>query len=104
MSSNENIILTGSPPSSFDRKIAYSDGDEGVAAKWIPNEQTNGCMLCGKAFGVFRRKHHCRSCGGLVCGKCSPEKHYVHGYKDQRVRVCKTCAAIKVKRQLEIND
>ncbi|TNV84482.1 hypothetical protein FGO68_gene12901 [Halteria grandinella] len=70
--------------------------------KWVPNERFDGCVLCGKLFGIFRRKHHCRSCGSLVCQQCSPDKEYVQGYKDVRVRVCKQCTATKVKRQAEL--
>lgn len=70
----------------------------------MPNEQTTHCVLCDKEFGIFRRKHHCRSCGALVCGKCSPAKMYVHGYKDQKVRVCQTCSNARQKRQREIEE
>lgn len=76
-------------------------GGEGgsAATKWMPNEHSDQCVLCEKVFNaILRRKHHCRSCGALVCSKCSPDKHYVHGYKDQRVRVCLRCAEIREKR------
>ena len=76
-------------------------GDE-KAKSWLPNEHSNECMICEKAFNLFRRKHHCRSCGGLVCGTCSPDKLYVAGYKDQKVRVCKDCALQRQKRQKEV--
>ncbi|KAF4322814.1 hypothetical protein BBO99_00003808 [Phytophthora kernoviae] len=32
------------------------------------------CYLCMKAFTVFRRKHHCRVCGDVVCSSCSEMK------------------------------
>ena len=35
--------------------------------KWVPNERFDSCQICTKLFGIFRRKHHCRSCGVLVC-------------------------------------
>lgn len=59
--------------------------------KWLPNEKSKMCFNCQKKFGLFRRKHHCRSCGLLVCGNCSPDKDYVTGYLDKRVRICKIC-------------
>ena len=70
--------------------------------KWVPNSRFDSCQICTKLFGIFRRKHHCRACGVLVCQNCSPEKEYVQGYKDSRVRICKHCAATKLKRQTEI--
>jgi len=78
--------------------------NNGAATKWMPNEQSDQCIMCEKAFNVFRRKHHCRSCGALVCSKCSPDKHYVHGYKDQKVRICLRCAEVREKRQKELKD
>lgn len=38
---------------------------------WQPDDSINACPLCTKAFGVGRRKHHCRACGKVVCA--SPE-------------------------------
>ncbi len=73
------------------------------ATKWIPNEQANECALCDKPFNpLVRRKHHCRSCGALVCSKCSPDKGYVPGYKDVKVRICTRCQEARGKRAKEI--
>lgn len=72
--------------------------------KWVPNERSENCQACNKNFSIFRRKHHCRSCGVLVCHACSPDMDFVQGYKDRRVRVCKTCFNQKKKRIREINQ
>ncbi|CDW86610.1 pleckstrin domain-containing protein [Stylonychia lemnae] len=66
--------------------------------KWTPNERFNNCQVCSNQFGIFKRKHHCRSCGQLVCAGCSPNKDYVFGYKDIKVRVCQQCLSKKKKR------
>jgi len=50
------------------------------------------CELCTLAFSTFRRKHHCRSCGSILCGKCS--EHRIPIPKKGLVkpeRVCKRC-------------
>jgi len=70
-----------------DVQLLSMDTNEPIM-KWLPNEHSNDCGICQKAFSIFRRKHHCRSCGGLVCGTCSPDKLYVAGYQDTKVRVC----------------
>jgi hypothetical protein len=33
----------------------------------------NSCEECFVKFNVFRRRHHCRRCGRLVCDKCAPK-------------------------------
>jgi hypothetical protein len=41
---------------------------------WVVDCDLFNCMICGKEFGWYRGrpKHHCRACGALVCGDCSP--------------------------------
>jgi hypothetical protein len=34
-----------------------------------PSQEGN-CKKCGASFSLFKRKHHCRSCGRLICGNC----------------------------------
>ncbi|TDL15841.1 FYVE-domain-containing protein [Rickenella mellea] len=40
---------------------------------WKPDSCSNQCdtFRCRKAFSLLERKHHCRKCGGIFCGKCS---------------------------------
>lgn len=43
-----------------------------VGVGWVINEDIDFCMICAKSFGFFLYRHHCRSCGNLVCDPCSP--------------------------------
>jgi len=38
---------------------------------WVPNDISEECALCKNYFNLFRRRHHCRMCGSLVCYYCS---------------------------------
>ncbi|KAJ3125372.1 hypothetical protein HK098_000319 [Nowakowskiella sp. JEL0407] len=40
-------------------------------AHWVPNASSKCCQVdgCGRSFGLFTRKHHCRKCGKLICAK-----------------------------------
>lgn len=37
---------------------------------WKPNPESNFCEHCSTPFNFFKRKHHCRHCGGLFCSSC----------------------------------
>ncbi|OQR84537.1 hypothetical protein ACHHYP_13277 [Achlya hypogyna] len=39
--------------------------------RWVPDGARPNCSCCGKAFTLYRRRHHCRVCGDLVCAKCT---------------------------------
>ena len=82
-------------------------GDSGTAAGesagpgqslgvWIPDEAVRKCGKCAAAFTLLRRKHHCRKCGGVFCGKCSRNRMALPdlGY-DAAVRVCDGCSGVR---------
>lgn len=51
----------------------------------------NRCSVCDKGFKVFRRQHHCRNCGKVICAvhcKLSPLPEL--GYTD-KVKICTNC-------------
>ena len=59
---------------------------------WIPDELAPQCMSCQAGFTVVRRRHHCRNCGKVFCGRCSanavPLPRFGHA---KPVRVCNRC-------------
>jgi len=57
---------------------------------WIPDKEARRCLICNDEFTFLNRRHHCRSCGRLVCGSCS-SKRLVLVKKDGPVRVCTIC-------------
>ena len=44
--------------------------DERKRHAWVRDDMTIKCLICEKEFGLFRRRHHCRSCGGIFCWEC----------------------------------
>jgi hypothetical protein len=79
-----------------ERALPVSEGSE----RWIADADARtcgGCRVggCGREFSVYRRKHHCRGCGGVFCAKCSGAKHDFASQEGQtaRLRVCDPCAA-----------
>lgn len=63
-----------------------------VATQWIRDDEAASCMRCGVGFTTFIRRHHCRNCGGVFCGKCSARRLPLLklGFIEP-VRVCETC-------------
>lgn len=45
--------------------------DDYIAPIWKPDSESASCYLCGEAFALWRRRHHCRICGEVVCWACS---------------------------------
>lgn len=43
-------------------------------SQWEDDEVAEDCRVCKKDFNVYRRRHHCRMCGLVVCASCSREK------------------------------
>ncbi|KAL7152320.1 hypothetical protein ABFS83_04G089200 [Erythranthe nasuta] len=38
---------------------------------WMPDESCRVCYECDSQFTLFNRRHHCRLCGRIFCGKCT---------------------------------
>jgi hypothetical protein len=60
---------------------------------WIPDAVSNTCMECGVELSFFRRRHHCRNCGKIMCSKCLPKRIILrHISETVPSKVCKRCA------------
>jgi hypothetical protein len=64
------------------------------APTWIKDQETSMCMRCSDNFTAFRRRHHCRACGLVVCNKCSSRKIRLAYDDDHENRVCNDCFKI----------
>lgn len=56
------------------------------------NPKVNRCHVCDKNFQLFRRQHHCRKCGRVICAdhyRILPDLPEL-GYND-KVKVCTNC-------------
>ncbi|ELU06337.1 hypothetical protein CAPTEDRAFT_224846 [Capitella teleta] len=61
------------------------------APVWVHNSQVSMCMLCARAFTAFRKKHHCRACGRVLCGQCSLHTARLEFDDMREHRVCDEC-------------
>jgi len=71
-----------------------------LAPVWLHDNMSNNCMLCNCGFTMVKRRHHCRKCGRLVCGPCSPKKMVLENLGKAK-RVCKNCYVSKKKASAE---
>lgn len=59
---------------------------------WVQDHQNDSCGLCSNQFTFLNRRHHCRNCGILCCGKCSATKLTLPNISaTKKVRVCDPC-------------
>lgn len=59
------------------------------APEWADGEC---CNRCRAQFSMVQRKHHCRNCGQIFCGKCSAKLSTIPRYGiEKEVRVCDDC-------------
>ncbi|KAL9228476.1 hypothetical protein vseg_004055 [Gypsophila vaccaria] len=65
---------------------------------WMPDDSCRVCYDCDAQFTLFNRRHHCRLCGRIFCGKCTA--HRVPAHTDdssylrdewEKVRACNFC-------------
>ncbi|XP_077464985.1 FYVE, RhoGEF and PH domain-containing protein 1 [Stigmatopora argus] len=63
----------------------------------IREKEVTLCMKCQEAFNALtRRRHHCKACGHVVCGKCSEFRARLSYDNNRTNRVCIDCYAMLV--------
>ncbi|KAJ0407868.1 hypothetical protein ATCC90586_007214 [Pythium insidiosum] len=60
---------------------------------WVHDGDRSHCNICVQQFLPFRRRHHCRTCGEVVCGSCSAQRkiHLTEVNVECSTRVCSFC-------------
>ncbi|GAA6059111.1 hypothetical protein JCM10212_002082, partial [Sporobolomyces blumeae] len=58
----------------------YASSLTGVRARWEPDAEADACRRCSSGFTFFKRKHHCRRCGLVVCANCSTHRDTIDPY------------------------
>lgn len=65
---------------------------------WMPDQSCRVCYECDCQFTLINRRHHCRLCGRVFCGKCTansvpfaPSDLRTPREEWERIRVCNYC-------------
>jgi len=76
-------------------KVTNTDSGNPIlkAPVWQSNLSSSHCTKCKTVkFSLLERRHHCRKCGALVCGRCSRKRALVVQVSTKRLqRVCDDC-------------
>ncbi|XP_057700899.1 FYVE, RhoGEF and PH domain-containing protein 5-like isoform X2 [Corythoichthys intestinalis] len=57
----------------------------------VPVSQVMMCMNCTSDFSLTLRRHHCHSCGRIVCRSCSKNRFPLKYMKERMSKVCDHC-------------
>ncbi|CAH0478870.1 unnamed protein product [Peronospora belbahrii] len=58
---------------------------------WVSTKDRKACAVCLRGF-YFHRKHHCATCGEVVCANCAPLREPLDKHA-HCLRVCSLCMA-----------
>ena len=71
----------------------YVSIEKSIQLLWADDSHFTKCKRCDRAFGLFRRKHHCRVCGNIYCDVCANEYRLISSVTTSRMsRCCLDCA------------
>eukprot|EP01105_Mastigella_eilhardi_P004007 TRINITY_DN152_c0_g1_i1.p1 TRINITY_DN152_c0_g1~~TRINITY_DN152_c0_g1_i1.p1 ORF type:complete len:1455 (+),score=396.79 TRINITY_DN152_c0_g1_i1:32-4366(+) len=77
-------------------------GNDAIAPVWVQDGDSGVCMRCQSKFTFLHRRHHCRSCGSLLCSDCSRNCFFMSNVNKYE-RVCSQCLEKLVKLHGEEN-
>ncbi|RWS31727.1 WD repeat and FYVE domain-containing protein 3-like protein, partial [Leptotrombidium deliense] len=64
----------------------------GRSDHWVKDDLVECCTKCEVKFTFSERRHHCRNCGHVFCGRCSKYESPIVRLKVYKpVRVCQQC-------------
>lgn len=52
---------------------------------WEKDQNRQNCRNCQNQFSTFKRRHHCRLCGGLFCEACTTSNVVMQGVTQDRL-------------------
>lgn len=88
-----NLLASSNPSSASSPPLRVLEDYN--APVWVPDSRADKCCNCQEAFGMWRRKHHCRLCGQVVCWTCSQRSFLIPSYQDgepdRQARACDGC-------------
>lgn len=65
---------------------------------WMPDQSCRVCYECDSQFTILNRRHHCRLCGRIFCGKCTENSVPIPSCdpritleEREKIRVCNYC-------------
>lgn len=75
--------------------VESTDSGDLKSVGWIINEGIDCCLVCSRKFSTFFCwRHHCRTCGLIICDSCTRGQFHIDGKKDVGPqRMCKSCNA-----------
>eukprot|EP00656_Telonema_subtile_P016033 TRINITY_DN18446_c0_g1_i2.p1 TRINITY_DN18446_c0_g1~~TRINITY_DN18446_c0_g1_i2.p1 ORF type:complete len:298 (+),score=59.63 TRINITY_DN18446_c0_g1_i2:250-1143(+) len=59
---------------------------------WKSDSEADQCAACWAPFTAANRRHHCRFCGDIFCGKCSSQE-LLHPNTNTAERSCDPCVS-----------
>lgn len=72
-----------------------------MGVEWQDDGDAKTCKVCASKFTTFLRRHHCRLCGGIVCGGCSGQQLPLPGFEGKgKQRTCDDCVNHLIERMI----
>jgi hypothetical protein len=88
---SEEILVKGEKHSIRRLYVNTVDSNLYHNVGWVLNNDIENCMVCGTYLSTLS-KHHCKSCGNILCEICSSSTAIISGLEScGELRVCDMC-------------